>query len=44
MQKRNKTVSRLVFPFGVFVWLIGWCLCLTGEKKATRTKPNVKIR
>jgi hypothetical protein len=33
MPKRNRIASLLVLPLVVFVWMIGWVMCLTGEKK-----------
>lgn len=44
MQKRNRVASLLALPFVVFIWLIGWCMCLTGEKKGNRQNKNLKIR
>jgi hypothetical protein len=44
MPKRNKVASLLVLPFAVLAWLIGWTMCLAGEKKVTRQNKNLKIK
>jgi hypothetical protein len=36
MSKRIRAVRFVMLPFAVFAWVIGWALCLTGEKKVTR--------
>jgi hypothetical protein len=36
MSKRIRAVRFVMLPFAVFAWVIGWALCLTGEKKVIR--------
>jgi hypothetical protein len=42
MLKRNKVASLFVLPFAVFIWVIGWAMCLAGEKKGNPTKQNLQ--
>jgi hypothetical protein len=44
MPKRNRVVSLFVLPFAVFIWLIGWTICLAGEKKVTKQNKILKIK
>jgi hypothetical protein len=36
MPKRIRAVTFVMLPFAVFAWVIGWTMCLAGEKKVTR--------
>ncbi|MGD0645539.1 MAG: hypothetical protein ABSA75_11600 [Candidatus Bathyarchaeia archaeon] len=44
MPKRRRVATLVVLPFAVATWLIGWCMCWTGEKKVARQSKNLRIK
>ncbi len=45
MPKRNRSVSFLLMPIGVFLWCVGWGLYWVGSKrKSTRAKPKLTVQ
>jgi hypothetical protein len=41
MPKRNKVISRLVLPIGIFLWFIGWSLLILGSKMEIKRKTAI---
>jgi len=44
MPKRKRVAVLFVLPFAIFIWLIGWCMRWTMEKKVTQQGKSLKIK
>jgi hypothetical protein len=38
MSKRNRVAKLIVFPYVVFTFLIGWCICCIDKKGNRQNK------